>query len=896
MAINTKSEVIKSCKLFQGCTSTDIKLILETAVFSSVKQGDPVFVVNDPSHYVYIVMSGAIDILGQESVRNQSTKIRTVLPTEHFSELSVLGADRHRTSAFARENSELLCVPGSDYLELIRKIPRINLNQIEILFTQYMRSLRGSIFLPVIHDVADVTFERDLLKMAPLKLPAARRAIPLRVESNVVTVGFCLPISTEIIESVRLDYPGYEIKFVVLETSCYEPLRKIYLNFLSGQAGSMLPTPNQTIHVASDHDADLEDLQSSTLMLSQLPTESFNNLKARFKIEDFAQGDVIFDRQNSSDRFYFIGLGQVELSKNVDALRVQVTCATVDQYDIFFDTTLFSSDTSQLTAIARSTCRLFSLSRAEFIELINLPEFAVHFSITLAHMINNLNKAITEFELYARREPELDLHTRPIMPLSKIKKSKIVPLQLMDKDLTIGMLMPKRELLDEAIDSYLRGFNVKMCLITEEDFDRWTMTAPGTVNFEQTVTVFRNSDDDTRLLQIVSPDPIAALDEILAGAITSRASDIHFEPNEKSLVVRYRIDGVITQLWDYIPAEIGLSILRRLKILAEMDISESRLPQDGQFSFKKNEIQSSFRVSSVPTRYGEKLVLRTTSRKNSVVPLQLLAPNTKITKFLNRLTKYQQGIFFITGPTGSGKSTTLYSILSELNTRDKNIITIEDPIEANLSGINQIEINPSIGLTHESILRNVLRQDPDVIMIGEIRDAVSMQLALDAALAGHLVLTTIHAGNTFEVIPRIKELGGSTSHIASSLIGVIAQRLVRRLCPCKKPRAVTAKEQDLFKDLDFSEPLTHIMESVGCGKCNYTGFSGQLPVFEFWEKTMNVHNVLMDEGRSEEVMEAIRGSNFESLTAYGLRMVAQGLTTMSEVNDVLFGIADLMAS
>lgn len=897
MAINSKSDVIKKCKLFQSCKPDEIKLIVEHAVFMSVKQGDPVFVINDTSRYVYIVVSGAIDILGPGSVRNQYMKMRTVLPNEHFSELSVLAADRHRTSAFARDATDLLCIPAVDYLEIIRRVPIVNLNQIHILFEHYLRTLRASVFLPTLKNPSEFAFDRELLKLPPLKLPSGQRALPLRIETNVVTVGFCLPISTRLIEHVRADYAGFDIKLVLIEAPSYEALRKRYLGFISGQGAAAAISPAHA--GSSDPNADLEDLRSSILMLSQLPSEDFELLRSRFVSEDFSRGDVIFNPESASDRIYFISIGQVELSKRVERLGVQVSCATMDQYDVFFDTGLFSDDASQMTAVARSTCRILSLSRQDFSELVDLPEFAVHFSITLAHTIKNLNKANSEAEFYPYTQPELDLHTQPIMPFSKIKKSKIIPLQLKEKDLTIGMVLPNREVLDDAIDSYLCGFNVKMCLITDEDFNSWTTQLQSQMQSqmvsEETVTVFRNSDDDTRLLKVASVDPLVALDEILAGAISSRASDIHFEPNEKSLVVRYRIDGVIMQLWDYIGLETGNSILRRLKILSEMDISESRLPQDGQFSFRKDEFASSFRVSSVPTRFGEKFVLRTTSRKNTVIPLQRLAPNTKITKFFNRLTKFQQGIFFITGPTGSGKSTTLYSILSELNTRDKNVITIEDPIEANLSGINQIEINPGIGLTHETILRSVLRQDPDVIMIGEIRDKVSMQLALDAALAGQLVLTTIHAGNTFEVIPRIKELGGTTSHIASSLIGVMAQRLVRRLCACKTLRAIATKELDFFANLDFSEPLTHIMTSVGCEKCNYTGYTGQIPVFEFWEKTIGVHNVLMDEGKSEELTAAIRDSNFESLASYGLKLVAQGLTTIEEVNDVLFGITDLMA-
>lgn len=894
--MNLKSEILKKCPLFIDCADSEIEEILKSSTSISVRAGDPVFVLNDTSKFVYVVLSGAIDIVGQENFKNQYFKIRTVKPKEHFGELSILAADRHRSSAFAAENSELLCIDGEYYLELFRRVDKVNRNQIDRLIEYYLHNMRWQTSLPVLEDVSEHRFNKAFLKLPPIKLPMGRKAVPIRVESNIVTVAVSAPLSTELINSIRTQYPSYKIKLQLMEDTVLDQYRKLYLNFHSGQSlSSVLPTAAELPLQAPN--ADFEDLKQSTLLLSQLPADIFKKLAGYFTVNDYSEGDVIFSPTRPSDRLYFVGSGEVELDKGIQSLNVQIPFATAEQYDIFFDTSLFTSADNMVTAIARSRCRIFSIGQDIFQQILKRSDFAVPFAITMAQLISRLNKNKLKLEFYQGDSPLLNPQTQHLIPRAKIAKVKVLPLDLVGKDLTLGVLETNQEVLDDLIESHLRSFNVRTCLITEENFGLWMADIQANTLTEDTTKVYKNSSSDDRLLKTANANANLALEQILEEAILHRASDIHFEPTEKFLIVRYRIDGVMMQIWNNIPMVTGDSIIRRIKVLCEMDIAEMRLPQDGQFEFKKNEFESSFRASSLPTRFGEKIVLRTTGRKNSVIPLQLLAPDTKITKFFNRLIKYQQGIFFITGPTGSGKSTSLYSILNELNKPDRNIITIEDPIEANITGINQIQINPEIGLTHESILRNVLRQDPDVIMVGEIRDAVTMQLALDAALSGQLVLTTIHAGSTFEVIPRLKELGATTSHIAAGLIGVMSQRLVRRLCDgCKKPKALSAKELEIVQDLNYDEPITHAMTAVGCSRCDYTGYVGQIPVFEFWEKTLQIHHALMDNASSEEIQQAIRAADVETLTKYGLKMVVQGLTTFSEVNDVLFGIAELMAS
>ena len=398
--------------------------------------------------------------------------------------------------------------------------------------------------------------------------------------------------------------------------------------------------------------------------------------------------------------------------------------------------------------------------------------------------------------------------------------------------------------------------------------------------------------DGRKKLGLFDEDKI--LEEILEMAVLARASDIHFERLEDATLLRCRIDGDLIQLWDSLPRERGDLLLNRIKILAKLDIAERRLPQDGQFNFPSSLGKINFRVSILPTRYGEKCVLRVLKSKGTIISLSQLAPDVQIIKFLNSLVRYRQGLFLVAGPTGSGKTTTLYSLLNQIDRTKSNVVTIEDPIELDLPNTNQTQVNEEIGLGYENVLRNILRQDPDVILVGEIRDRKSLEMVFQAALTGHLVLATVHATNSIEVIPRLLDLGASYEQIASVLLGSMSQRLIRAICPdCKSKRSISKKELAVFNHYLKSDlHTTQVAFGKGCAKCNNSGYHGRVPLFEYWKKTDEIRDVILQKNGISNLLPILKAKGFEGLGEYGLKMVAMGLTTVDEVENTLFGLSD----
>ncbi len=380
--------------------------------------------------------------------------------------------------------------------------------------------------------------------------------------------------------------------------------------------------------------------------------------------------------------------------------------------------------------------------------------------------------------------------------------------------------------------------------------------------------------------EVVSSPVVAMVREMIENAVRQRASDIHIEALETSIRVRFRIDGALYERGRY---EISVlpAVVARIKIIGGMDISEKRKPQDGRITQVVDHVEYDIRVSVLPTVFGEKVVMRLAqktalNREKS----QLGLKPYELEQFDNIL-KNPHGIVLVTGPTGSGKSTTLYTALSELNTEYVNIITVEDPVEANVDGINQVQTNNKADLTFASALRSILRQDPDIIMIGEIRDYETAQIAVQASITGHLVVSTLHTNSSASTITRLEDMGVESYLIADSVIGVIAQRLVRRLCPaCKK--AVKADPDVLkFLDRNENEDLT-IYEPVGCAQCGNTGFKGRIGVYEIMTMTPELKRIISKREGAEAIKDMAMKQGMRTLRMSSGDYVIEGITAYSE--------------
>lgn len=395
------------------------------------------------------------------------------------------------------------------------------------------------------------------------------------------------------------------------------------------------------------------------------------------------------------------------------------------------------------------------------------------------------------------------------------------------------------------------------------------------------------AQQDTEYEDSVSNSPIVKLvNSMIEQAARQRASDIHIEALEQMVRVRFRIDGSLYEKFTY---DIHLlpAIIARLKIIGGMDISEKRKPQDGRITYVVDHVEYDIRASILPTVYGEKCVMRLAQKKMLTKDKSELGFNEMEMKQFDNILKNPNGIILVTGPTGSGKSTTLYTALSELNKEDVNIITVEDPVEANIDGINQVQTNVKAELTFASALRSILRQDPDIIMIGEIRDTETAQIAVQASITGHLVVSTLHTNSSASTLTRLMDMGIESYLLADSMVGVIAQRLVRRLCPaCKQTYEASTDEKRLL-GAPTDEPLT-IYKPCGCERCNGIGYKGRIGVYEIMTITPAIRHVISKRGSAEEIKDVALSEGMHTLRMSASRMVMEGITSFSEMIKVSF--------
>ncbi|CUH89349.1 Type II traffic warden ATPase [Phaeobacter sp. CECT 5382] len=382
---------------------------------------------------------------------------------------------------------------------------------------------------------------------------------------------------------------------------------------------------------------------------------------------------------------------------------------------------------------------------------------------------------------------------------------------------------------------------------------------------------------------------ITLVNQLLRRAVQSGASDLHIEPHEGGLRVRMRIDGFLQEVMDRADVPVR-RIVSRLKVMAGLDIAETRLPQDGRIPLALAGRQIDTRVSSLPGHYGERIVLRILDRSTGLRPLGDLGLSPQQQALLRRLSGFPNGIILATGPTGAGKTTTLYSLLQLADRAERNIVTVEDPIEYDLPGISQSQINAEIGMSFAAGLRATLRQDPDVILVGEIRDQETAQTAAQAALTGHLVFSSLHANSSVGAIVRLRDLGLDNFLIAATLRGVIAQRLLRRLCPtCRKAQVPTPDEAALFQRHGVSVPA-QIQAPQGCASCNGSGHAGRIGIFEMAEVTDRV-TAAIDRGVSEAELKALALGAQESLIGQGLLAVTTGEVSLAEALRVVGDVA-----
>ena len=470
-----------------------------------------------------------------------------------------------------------------------------------------------------------------------------------------------------------------------------------------------------------------------------------------------------------------------------------------------------------------------------------------------------------------------------------LKQNQCMPFEIENGLLKIAMTNP---LQTQALD-YIKlqtGLKVESYITTVNDVNAALDKYFGSAQMQTLVEEFDDSDFVTDVNEEVDDTNedapmIKLVNAIFEQAVHCMASDIHIEPMENYIRVRYRIDGDLVEQKSKYPSKFLGGITSRIKIMGNMNIAEKRRPQDGRITVKVDGVEYDVRVSILPTSQGEKVVMRLTNKERLTMDKSNLGLQPEDEAKFDNLLKNSHGIILVTGPTGSGKSTTLYTALSELNTEKVNISTIEDPVEADIDGINQVQVNEKSGVTFPSALRCFLRQDPDIIMVGEIRDTETASLAIDASLTGHLVVSTLHTNSSVSSISRLEKMGIEPYLLADATVGILAQRLVKRLCTCKKQKKITIRDRKKL-GIGKEEEIT-LYEPCGCVKCNGTGYKGRIAVYEILVFTEELKEAIADERPLNEIEDIAMKQGLQTLKMSAIKLIKQGITTVEELDRIV---------
>ncbi len=524
--------------------------------------------------------------------------------------------------------------------------------------------------------------------------------------------------------------------------------------------------------------------------------------------------------------------------------------------------------------------------------------------------LNDLKKALEAqlgFQAVSEEQLKIPDDTLTVLPEDFIKINRVLPISCDEKNLVVAMVNPNdKRVINDII--FLTSLQPKILILTHYEFSMCIQTLfsdqkRDTKKMMKKVEreTLRNKKEETlfeqaqRELKDDSSIIVKFVNKILSDGIDLKVSDIHIEPRLDGYIVRYRKDGILKVALK-LPENSESAILTRFKVMSKMNIAEHRRPQDGSFSITYKGKDYDFRINTLPVGDGEKMVIRilapTVSMASSKEKMTLSGASPEEISIIQKMESVPNGIILATGPTGSGKTTTLYTLLKAINKEDINITTIEDPVEIRIDGINQSQINTKAGITFASCMRAILRQDPDVILVGEIRDIETLETAISAALTGHLVLSTLHTNSAAATITRLIDMGAKDYLVSSTLVGVIAQRLVRSLCPhCKTQHMPTREEAELVipgGEKEIQEFMqTPVYYPVGCDKCNFEGFTGRIGLYEIMPITKEIKKLIAQGAHDIEIEEAAVGAGMKTLHQVCLRHIINGNTTISEFVRVL---------
>lgn len=639
-------------------------------------------------------------------------------------------------------------------------------------------------------------------------------------------------------------------------------------------------------------------------------------LEARMSRRDFPPQATLIREGSAGDAAFLVLAGLVSIRRRDPDTGIEFELAQLGPGQMIGEMSLLTGQARNASAVALEPTACAVLARADFEQALQAyPGVALALARTIAERLDRANaRAGVDFVTLTRLQ--VDPRVLALLPLPLVTQHKVLPISFSNNRLTLAMTNPNNILALDDVRRVIAGVMIEPVAVAEDDFRKFLSTTyaaalakqddgkkaarPKVDRIQESIDLLQSdlirelqladenapegSETQQDLMNASEDAPIIRLANAILGlAIKQGASDIHIEPMEQDVTVRFRIDGVL-QVVQKLPKKVQLGLISRVKILSRLDIAEKRLPQDGRFGVSMEGKPIDFRVSTVPGKWGEKAVLRILDKGNTTLGLDKLIAHAPTLAILRELINEPHGIIYVTGPTGSGKTTTLYSALAEINEPGVNIATAEDPIEYDLAGITQIQVNQSIGLSFASVLRAFLRQDPDVMLVGETRDTETAQTAVEAALTGHLVFTTLHTNSAAAAFARLGEMEVEPFLVSSSTIGVVAQRLARRLCQqCREPYEA---DQATHAFLDLL-PGAQLHRGRGCPACGGKGVKGRVGIYEVMRVTPSIRKLIAARATTEAIHEAAVAEGMIDLKGYASMLLLDGQTTVEEVTSVV---------
>jgi len=875
----TINEMLRESLLFEDVDATTIDFVANQLVTVAFKKGEPIILENEVSDHVYFIKSGSVEIVKYRLETQQLLRVAVLKEGQHFSEFSVLNHTNKSASAFAMEDCELYRLDGDAFLKVLHEVPQVghrlatalanlNLNSIPDSFIEYF-------------DFSSVAYSPETRNLLPQAMWRKFGVLPLNYNAGVLLIAMKDPHRTDFYEYSKAALGATKVNAVLINEADFEHTSKQLHNLYDNPKPAAKPAP------AAGH-ADVLSCLKRSQYFDELEESNLTEIAQFFEAVQFKAGEVIFKPGDSCEYFYLLQSGRVELSRPSKTKAGWNHLIRRDAKEGLSEVFLLLDKPHSDMARAAVPSTLLRLQKKVFQQFLRSGIFCLNLSKVLARRLQVTTESAGLKFYDGTNKPDLS-RIGKLIPQQVMQQYQVIPLALEDSEITLGIVTPSVDVICSIAARYLRGYRISLELITTENFKTWLAEATagpeGAQKTAPTIAAVKASGAEAPNATVLE------LNKLLANGFAAGASDLHLEPTGTGYVVRYRIDGVLQEIGSKIPKEAGESVMNRIKVVAKMDITNRMTPQDGQLKIAEGNIELTARVATVPVRQGEGAVLRLVRSRSSAVPMPMLAPDARVVNLLKQVSRYKQGLFLVTGPTGSGKTTTLYSMIGELNRVDVKIVSLEDPVELEIPGCMQIEINDKQGMTFAKALKSTLRLDPDIMMVGEIRDEESARTVFEAALSGHLVISTLHTNNAFAVKSRLKELGVPMGTMAAGIVGAMAQRLVRKVCKkCSAWRPTTPQEREMLQErLHLQKVPQELKVAKGCPKCNHTGYAGRIPIMEVWRKDRGMEELILHDATLEEMHQHAKTDGYLTMFEFGLKMAVNGLTTVEEVERVMAG-------